>query len=196
MIVMGAATHGLKLQAFKPTIPIKVAMEAPCTVILVKQELPFAQLSEVGSLRRFDAANGEQSEKSENVSQQGRMRPAAGWPVARRSLRDTSSAPKATAKSDAEVVPQTTATAGSGLDRRLRTGGTGVAGRGTAGSQHATARAPDPTAMARRYCEAMVNASPNIRMAWVCSGSRGRRRSSRKWRLDQPCWRRAFVDRR
>ncbi len=47
VIVMGAATHGLKLQAFKPTIPIKVAMEAPCTVILVKQELPFAQLSEV-----------------------------------------------------------------------------------------------------------------------------------------------------
>jgi nucleotide-binding universal stress UspA family protein len=44
MIVMGAATHGLKMQTFKPTIPIKVAMEAPCTVILVKQEVPFEQL--------------------------------------------------------------------------------------------------------------------------------------------------------
>jgi hypothetical protein len=43
-MVLGAATHGLKLQPFIPTIPIKVAMEAPCTVILVKQELPFAQL--------------------------------------------------------------------------------------------------------------------------------------------------------
>jgi nucleotide-binding universal stress UspA family protein len=46
VIVMGAATHGLKLQAVKPTIPIKVAMAAPCTVILVKQELPFAMLTE------------------------------------------------------------------------------------------------------------------------------------------------------
>lgn len=47
VIVMGAATHGLKLQAFKPTIPIKVAMEAPCTVILVKQSLPFEQLAAI-----------------------------------------------------------------------------------------------------------------------------------------------------
>jgi len=46
VIVMGAATHGLKMQSFKRTIPIKVAMAAPCTVILVKQELPFAQLGE------------------------------------------------------------------------------------------------------------------------------------------------------
>ncbi len=29
---------------------------------------------------------------------------------------------------------------------------------------------PDPTAMARRYCEAMVTASPAIRMAWVWYG--------------------------
>jgi hypothetical protein len=27
------------------TVPIKVAMDAPCTVILVKQVLPFAQLA-------------------------------------------------------------------------------------------------------------------------------------------------------
>jgi eukaryotic-like serine/threonine-protein kinase len=40
IIVMGAATHGLKLQAFVPTIPIKVAMMAPCSVILVKEGLP------------------------------------------------------------------------------------------------------------------------------------------------------------
>lgn len=44
MIVMGAATHGLQMQRFVATVPIKVAMEAPCTVILVKQALPFEQL--------------------------------------------------------------------------------------------------------------------------------------------------------
>ena len=45
MIVMGAATHGLQMQRFVATIPIKVAMEAPCTVILVKQHLPFDKLT-------------------------------------------------------------------------------------------------------------------------------------------------------
>ena len=45
MIVMGAATHGLKTQRFVATVPIKVAMEAPCTVILVKQTLPFELLA-------------------------------------------------------------------------------------------------------------------------------------------------------
>jgi hypothetical protein len=32
------------MQRFVATVPIKVAMEAPCTVVLVKQQLPFAQL--------------------------------------------------------------------------------------------------------------------------------------------------------
>ena len=45
MIVMGAATHGLQLQRFVATVPIKVAMEAPCTVILVKQAVPFSALA-------------------------------------------------------------------------------------------------------------------------------------------------------
>jgi nucleotide-binding universal stress UspA family protein len=45
IIVMGAATHGLQLQRLLLTAPIKVAMEAPCTVILVKQALPFGRLS-------------------------------------------------------------------------------------------------------------------------------------------------------
>ena len=45
MIIMGAATHGLQMQRWMATVPIKVAMEAPCTVILVKQALPFEQLS-------------------------------------------------------------------------------------------------------------------------------------------------------
>ena len=44
MIVMGAATHGLQMQRVITPVPIKVAMEAPCTVILVKQTLPFEQL--------------------------------------------------------------------------------------------------------------------------------------------------------
>jgi nucleotide-binding universal stress UspA family protein len=46
VIVMGAATHGLMLQRFVTTVPIKVAMAAPCTVILVKQSLPLGQLGE------------------------------------------------------------------------------------------------------------------------------------------------------
>ena len=45
MIVMGAATHGLQMQRLVATVPIKVAMDAPCTVILVKQALPFEQLA-------------------------------------------------------------------------------------------------------------------------------------------------------
>ena len=46
MMVMGAATHGTSTQRLLATVPIKVAMHAPCTVILVKQTLPFAQLAE------------------------------------------------------------------------------------------------------------------------------------------------------
>jgi nucleotide-binding universal stress UspA family protein len=44
MIIMGAATHGLQMQRFVSTVPIKVAMDAPCTVILVKQDVPFELL--------------------------------------------------------------------------------------------------------------------------------------------------------
>ena len=44
MILLGAATHGLQTQRWMATVPIKVAMHAPCTVILVKQSLPFAAL--------------------------------------------------------------------------------------------------------------------------------------------------------
>jgi serine/threonine protein kinase len=46
VIVLGSATHGLKTQPFVATVPIKVAMDAPCTVILVKQALPFERLAE------------------------------------------------------------------------------------------------------------------------------------------------------
>jgi nucleotide-binding universal stress UspA family protein len=46
LIVMGAATHGLKTQRFVATVPIKVAMDAPCTIILVKQVMPFERLVE------------------------------------------------------------------------------------------------------------------------------------------------------
>lgn len=44
LIIMGAATHGLALQNFIATVPISVAMRAPCTVILVKENLPFEQI--------------------------------------------------------------------------------------------------------------------------------------------------------
>ncbi len=49
VIVMGAATHGLKTQRFVATVPIKVAMDAPCTIILVKQALPFELLGGGGT---------------------------------------------------------------------------------------------------------------------------------------------------
>jgi nucleotide-binding universal stress UspA family protein len=44
MMILGAATHGLQTQRFFATVPMRVARDAPCTVILVKQALPFAQL--------------------------------------------------------------------------------------------------------------------------------------------------------
>jgi len=46
VIVMGAATHGLKMQRLIATVPIYVAMHAPCTVILVKPSLPFELLAQ------------------------------------------------------------------------------------------------------------------------------------------------------
>ena len=45
MIIMGAATHGLQMQRLVATVPIKVAMNAPCTVMLVKADLPFEHLA-------------------------------------------------------------------------------------------------------------------------------------------------------
>jgi nucleotide-binding universal stress UspA family protein len=39
LIIMGAATHGLQMQRFVATVPIKVAMRAPCTVMLVKAQM-------------------------------------------------------------------------------------------------------------------------------------------------------------
>lgn len=44
LMILGAATHGLQLQRLLATVPIRVAMAAPCTVMLVKQGLPFEQL--------------------------------------------------------------------------------------------------------------------------------------------------------
>jgi len=44
LIVMGVATHGLQFQRLIATVPIKVAMDAPCTVMLVKAERPFELL--------------------------------------------------------------------------------------------------------------------------------------------------------
>lgn len=47
LIIMGAATHGLKTQRFVNTVPVRVAIEAPCTLILVKQTLPFERLEQL-----------------------------------------------------------------------------------------------------------------------------------------------------
>ena len=46
MMILGAATHGLQTQRFLATVPVRVARDAPCTVILVKQTLPFARLGQ------------------------------------------------------------------------------------------------------------------------------------------------------
>ena len=57
MIVMGAATHGLKTQRLIATVPLKGAMAAPCTVILVKQVLPFAHLGGMALASAQDSAS-------------------------------------------------------------------------------------------------------------------------------------------
>ena len=44
-MILGAATHGVQTQRFIATGPMRVARDAPCTVILVKQSLPFARLA-------------------------------------------------------------------------------------------------------------------------------------------------------
>jgi len=44
LMILGATTHGLKLQRVISTVPVRVAMDAPCSVMLVKQALPFEQL--------------------------------------------------------------------------------------------------------------------------------------------------------
>jgi nucleotide-binding universal stress UspA family protein len=46
LIVLGAATHGLALRRLIPTVPARVAAEAPCSVLLVKDAPPFALLRE------------------------------------------------------------------------------------------------------------------------------------------------------
>lgn len=45
LLVIGAATHGLSLQRLIATVPTRVAMAAPCSVLLVKQGAPFEQLA-------------------------------------------------------------------------------------------------------------------------------------------------------
>ena len=42
MLIMGAATHGLQTQRFIATVPARVARDAPCTVVLVKEPQPQA----------------------------------------------------------------------------------------------------------------------------------------------------------
>ena len=47
LIILGAATHGLHMQRLIATVPMRVARDAPCTVILVKQQLPFEALGQL-----------------------------------------------------------------------------------------------------------------------------------------------------
>jgi nucleotide-binding universal stress UspA family protein len=46
LMVLGAATHGLALQRWIPTVPARVAAEAPCSVLLVKDAPPLALLGD------------------------------------------------------------------------------------------------------------------------------------------------------
>jgi eukaryotic-like serine/threonine-protein kinase len=50
LMILGAATHGLKMQRLVATVPIRVAMQAPCSVMLVKQKLPFSELERAAAL--------------------------------------------------------------------------------------------------------------------------------------------------
>jgi serine/threonine protein kinase len=65
VIVMGAATHGLMTQRFVATVPIKVAMDAPCTIILVKQALPFEHLG--GIAKGGGSSSGGYSDSDSDV---------------------------------------------------------------------------------------------------------------------------------
>lgn len=47
LMILGAATHGLPMQRLIATVPMRVARDAPCTVILVKQTLPFEALQQL-----------------------------------------------------------------------------------------------------------------------------------------------------
>lgn len=71
VIVMGAATHGLKTQRFVATVPIKVAMDAPCTIILVKQALPFELLGDGQSDGRAGGKGYSDSDSDSDASLYG-----------------------------------------------------------------------------------------------------------------------------
>jgi eukaryotic-like serine/threonine-protein kinase len=45
LMILGTATHGLKLQRLIATVPMRVAMDPPCSVMLVKPALPFERLT-------------------------------------------------------------------------------------------------------------------------------------------------------
>ena len=55
LIILGAATHGLQMQRWIATVPMQVARDAPCTVILVKQQLPFEVLGQLPSEQQHRA---------------------------------------------------------------------------------------------------------------------------------------------
>ncbi|MBC5784034.1 protein kinase [Ramlibacter sp. USB13] len=46
LMVLGAATHGLALQRWIPTVPARIAAEAPCSVLLVRDAPPLALLGQ------------------------------------------------------------------------------------------------------------------------------------------------------
>jgi nucleotide-binding universal stress UspA family protein len=44
LVVVGAATHGLALRRIVPTVSARLAAEAPCSVLLVREAPPLALL--------------------------------------------------------------------------------------------------------------------------------------------------------
>jgi len=59
LMILCAATHGLKMQRLVATVPVRVAMDAPCSVMLVKQSLPFKRLGEDNATADLPAATME-----------------------------------------------------------------------------------------------------------------------------------------
>ena len=59
LIILGAATHRHMWLPMIATVPIRVATDAPCNVMLVKQKLPFSQLNQSPGTQPADA--GEES---------------------------------------------------------------------------------------------------------------------------------------
>lgn len=77
LMIVGAATHGIKFQRLIATVPMRVAMEAPCSVMLVKQKLPFSQLQHTAE----PGAAGADPDRGDDMAAPEEAQPRAGSPL-------------------------------------------------------------------------------------------------------------------